>query len=291
MTPDGNDYHHLRVNMKHVLRAHCCKCGATGDRVLPKGRTCEQPFADKMFRNAKWRLGNDRTKDTCPDCIKANKLALVDLGDKIKLDDHIEMPTHGSNGNPNSLPSFALADSPTEETDRLSSDQTALAELLRESLSKGSDGLYRYRPGFTDASIASSTGFPIEHVRQVRVSVFGLARKRTVKPGAPLGVQATSKALRELSSLEATVLAQGKELAALRALVEAQALDSARRDTEASKAMMALTGALTRFQGRLEELSHEFDELTEPMSVSPRTLLQMFKGSVRESGTRHKRHG
>lgn len=264
--------------MKNVVRATCSECGETADRTISSGsKDCDQAFAEKMFRNIRWRLGSDRTKDCCPACVaKAKQMAALEAKHKkeLAIENGVELPSPAVIANP---------------------DQDALISIIAEHIHEV-DGYKVYKAGFSDRIISETLGVAQWRITDLRQKHIGLGKPKAPRKNAT-GVhpENTSGNTSANSDLEKRLENAEQRVLELQALVETTSSSYQSKLDQSLKLTAQLTAAMAQFKSRLDELSLEFDEFSEPLSLSPRTILQLFKGQARtqrqnEARAKQQRH-
>lgn len=295
MTRTGNDFAHMRVDMQNVLRITCASCGEVADRRLASGaRTCAQSFAEKMFRNKRWHVGTDRKHDKCPACVKADKLKVSTIAE------HVIVANAAAEAVAAAEPvDFSMDDkgriellyAPTAPVAPAESDTEVLAKLIAEHTYSKASGLRVYKAGMTDARMAELTGMRVDIVRDARIRLFGKAKAG--RKAVPKGLQPD----RRIGALQDRLDKAEASQQALQGHLEALALRYDERIAQTEKLLQTLASAMKGANERLQELSDEFDLLSEPVSISPRSLLQLFNGQANlrakstQSTMHHKHRG
>lgn len=187
-----NDFVHTKVvdsgKAFNVLRAVCKSCDVFGDVKLKNTGTLEEAAALRLFRGKGWQLGNKRTDDTCPACVKAElqaKRAKREEAKEVAIQDNIPLPDIQDN-----RPKFGWgADWITAEA------ESYIVEYIRPyMIERPEKGIVNYIPGWNDQRALTDLKvvYPkitINLLKQVRYKNFGLARIRKKKDESPLSME------------------------------------------------------------------------------------------------------
>lgn len=172
-----NDYLHVLnarsldgqiFNRGLVIRCSCC--GITDARPVPRqSNTCDQSFADRIFRNKGWEVGRSRKEDVCPECVKQRQEARQSMR---KAKELVIMPAQIIPINKKTEESQmqtnkAISAEPRQMT---RDDRRLIFGKIDEVYVDANEG---YGKGWTDQKVATDLGIPVAWVRTIREENFG----------------------------------------------------------------------------------------------------------------------
>ena len=256
----SNNFEHIIDRMtghaRFAIKATCHKCKATGT-VLLKTHTCDQNFANRLFRAKGWDVGDNRGRDECPDCVAAGKKAKEE-----------KRAAERAEQMKNVTPLPDLSKNEDNKLPRASDEEVQFVYEYIKSHSVATEDGRQYERGWNDERIAfellpvikNISGAKVKNIRRLRFGAFikgknmsqPLVKVVASAPVAPPTVTETPKTeapppapVRTGNPLVARLKAQDERIAKLESMVN------------------ALNELVTQMKGRIEELSDDFDSLME----------------------------
>jgi len=253
----SNNFEHVydrsSGSSRFALKATCYKCKATGTVVI-KAHTCEQNFANRLFRAKGWDVGDNRGKDECPDCVAAEKKAKEDK----RASERAEQMK-------NVTPLPDLSKSGSIKPVRVSEEEVQFVFEYIKSHSVMTDIGRQYERGWNDDRIARElssvidniSGEKVKNIRRLRFGSF-IKGKNISQPPIKVVVVPPPSAT-EAPKVETPPPAPVRTVNPLAARMKAQD----ERIAKLEGTVAALNELVVQMKGRIEELSDDFDSIME----------------------------